>query len=141
MRKTDIIISLIIAPLFGAIIYFPTAHQTSPRFGVSLILMYLVLVAFATAASTLGKNKKEKGRVFFWGGLAVMLAVVPPVSDLVSMSSAITGDDRLLLDTGRAYYLILGSVFGISSIARGIQYWADFDLDKKNQKQLDAQSV
>jgi hypothetical protein len=132
MKQLRLIGKVILGPIAAIAFYFlPTAHL-GRLFGLESLLFFSTLTVFIFTAAHWGMDKIQKGRIFFWGGLAVLGCALLLISQLIKLSPQIVDNiEKLKMDNTRANFLILASVFGVSSMARGVQYWADGDLERK----------
>ncbi len=96
----------------------------------------LAILALLICASRLGHTKRHKGAFFVFGGLIIIIISLWLSHTFAQNASQLekglpSADLTRSLTTVSTYFSLLGSVFGSSSVARGLGYWADYDLESK----------
>ena len=125
-----------------SLISFPLAAgiEQYPRYLISwefagILPICLIVFLFLTLPSRVGKDKNGKGRVFLYLGLASLGYTFAFLIFLANQRSGWQeGVPRDIFDVYVSFVAVFASALGAGSIVRASIYFADADIEKKQNQ-------
>jgi apolipoprotein N-acyltransferase len=121
---------IISLPIGAMIELYPRILFSGEFAGIIPICIFIGLFLLVSAYK--GNNKKEKGRVFLYSGVIILIYTMLFLFWLSTKRAGWPeGESRDLYDAYVRFVSIFASAFGASSIMRSAAYFADADVENK----------